>query len=216
MCRENLIDFDSYIIYENGTIFSKSWNREKKPQETDDGYLRLSLKCNDGKNRSFLLHRVIYYFFKGEIPEEMRVNHIDEYKKNNIIGNLNLLTHKDNCNWGTRNERISEKHKGVRKGSPSDETREHISIAQKKRFETENVWNKGIKNCFSEDTIKKMRDSHKKRSVLQLDNEGNEVGLFYSLMEAKRKLGIDASSIMRCCKGKQKTAGGYKWKYNSI
>ena len=29
----------------------------------------------------------------------------------------------------------------------------------------------------------------------------------------EREINIDKSSIIRCCKGKQSTAGGYKWKY---
>lgn len=30
---------------------------------------------------------------------------------------------------------------------------------------------------------------------------------------AKEELGIDNSSILKCCKGKIATAGGYNWKY---
>ena len=31
--------------------------------------------------------------------------------------------------------------------------------------------------------------------------------------EVERKLNISNSHISACCKGKRKTAGGYKWKY---
>lgn len=37
--------------------------------------------------------------------------------------------------------------------------------------------------------------------------------LYFSSMEAEQKTGINHSSIVRCCKGKQETAGGYTWKY---
>lgn len=36
---------------------------------------------------------------------------------------------------------------------------------------------------------------------------------FNCIMEAERITGIDNTSIVRCCKGKQKHAGGYIWKY---
>lgn len=36
---------------------------------------------------------------------------------------------------------------------------------------------------------------------------------FSCIREAENKTGIDNSSISRCCKGKQNTAGGYKWEY---
>ena len=37
--------------------------------------------------------------------------------------------------------------------------------------------------------------------------------VFKSQVEAARELGLDDSSINHCLKGKQKTCGGYHWKY---
>ena len=36
---------------------------------------------------------------------------------------------------------------------------------------------------------------------------------FESALKAGQELGIDSSSIRKCCKGKRKTAGGYHWQY---
>ena len=36
---------------------------------------------------------------------------------------------------------------------------------------------------------------------------------FKSQVEAARELGLDNRYISACCKGKRKTAGGYRWKY---
>lgn len=213
MCRESLIDFSNYEIYEDGRIWSKHWKRFIEGTETLDGYLRINLITIKGISGSFMWNRVIYYFYNGDIPDGMYVNHKDEDKKNNSISNLNLLTHEQNCNWGTRNERISKSHKGKKLGSPSEEARKKISEAQKKRFETDEPWNKGKKNCFSEDTILKMRKSQKNKPINLLNDEGVILKSFESLMDAERQLGINASSIMRCCQGKQKTAGGFHWEY---
>lgn len=75
-----------------------------KPQKNSDNYLFIRLY----KNRvveTFRINRLVYSTFIGEIPEGMQVNHIDEDKENNRVENLNLMTPKENCNWGTRNAR---------------------------------------------------------------------------------------------------------------
>lgn len=37
--------------------------------------------------------------------------------------------------------------------------------------------------------------------------------VFPSAHEVERQLGIDKSNIIKCCKGKYKTCGGYHWRY---
>jgi len=53
------------------------------------------------------------------------------------------------------------------------------------------------------------------KSVIQLDINNNYIRTFSSATEAQKELGIKQNSICLCCKGKYKTAGGYKWKYNN-
>lgn len=111
MCKESLIDFDKYEITNDGKIFSKFFNRYFEGSTDEDGYITTALKCTDGKKRHFRWHRVIWYYFNGEIPRGMQVNHIDECKTNNALSNLNLMTPKQNSNWGTRNQRLGETFK---------------------------------------------------------------------------------------------------------
>ena len=53
--------------------------------------------------------------------------------------------------------------------------------------------------------------SNKKRSkpvyCIELDKT------FYGARQAARELGLDNSSIIKCCKGRYKTHGGFHWKY---
>lgn len=49
--------------------------------------------------------------------------------------------------------------------------------------------------------------------VKQLSLTGEIIRVWNSMAEASNKLGIFKSQICCCCKGKQRTAGGYRWEY---
>lgn len=51
-----------------------------------------------------------------------------------------------------------------------------------------------------------------KRKVCQI-KEKRMINIFDSLTEASMKTGINCACICECCKGRQKTAGGYIWRY---
>lgn len=49
--------------------------------------------------------------------------------------------------------------------------------------------------------------------VVMFDKDMNELSRFDSAKQASAKTGADISAIIKCCKGKLKTAKGFKWKY---
>lgn len=57
--------------------------------------------------------------------------------------------------------------------------------------------------------------SRKFREICQINDDGKIINIFPSSAEAKRVTGICDTSIIRCCHGTLKTAGGYEWKYLS-
>ena len=81
--------------------------RDVKQFIGENGYFKVSL-CKNGKPISKDVHRLVYEAFNGKILDNMQVNHIDENKTNNTLSNLNLLTPKENTNWGTAIERMKE------------------------------------------------------------------------------------------------------------
>lgn len=102
-------DFTKYEVFDDGRIWSYSHNKWLKPTPNRKGYLRICLYDNDGNKKSYRHHRVVYESCsQAPIPEGFDVNHIDEDKTNNHMSNLNLMTHKENCNFGTRNERAAK------------------------------------------------------------------------------------------------------------
>ena len=103
-------DYNKYDVYEDGRIYSYKSKKFLKPGTSTSGYQIVSLSNNEGEIKKYQLHRVVYETFSGEpIPEGLQVNHIDECKTNNHINNLNLMTCKENINWGSANERRSKK-----------------------------------------------------------------------------------------------------------
>lgn len=106
-------DYPNYMVSNLGRVKNLNYNhtgREKilKPKIDKDGYLLICLYKN-GKQKFFRVHRLVYEAFYVEIPKGMQVNHINEIKTDNRLENLNLMTPKENINWGTRNERSIEK-----------------------------------------------------------------------------------------------------------
>lgn len=55
-----------------------------------------------------------------------------------------------------------------------------------------------------------------KKPVTQCDLNGNEIKQHESARKASIELSIDASAIGKVCKGKQKTAGGFSWRYLDV
>lgn len=80
--------------------------RKEKLRKLQDnrGYLEIVLRKSN-ETQQFSVHRLVYETFVGEIPEGMQVNHINENKSDNRVDNLNLMTPKENSNWGTGIER---------------------------------------------------------------------------------------------------------------
>lgn len=54
----------------------------------------------------------------------------------------------------------------------------------------------------------------KKIKINQYDIQGNFIKQWEYIRQIQKELGINNANIVRCCKGKRKSAGGYIWKYN--
>jgi hypothetical protein len=55
----------------------------------------------------------------------------------------------------------------------------------------------------------------KSKPVIQTNEAGNILNRFAGAREAERKTGVSYQHISSCCTGKQKTAGGYVWKFDN-
>ena len=73
-----------YAITEDGRVWSYSSNKWRKLAISPKGYYTVQLS-KEGKVYNFLVHRLVYNTFKGEIPEGLTVDHIDGNKINNTL-----------------------------------------------------------------------------------------------------------------------------------
>ena len=110
-------------------------------------------------------------------------------------------------------KKLSEAHRGKKL---SHETKKKLSETHKGKT----TWMKG--KHHSEETKKKLSEAIKgkhingklSKPVLQINKDTNEIITeFPSVGEVERQLGFYQSNISRCCKGKRKTCGGFKWQY---
>lgn len=67
----------------------------------------------------------------------------------------------------------------------------------------------------SDETRKKISERIKVK-VRQISLDNTFIAEYNSPTLAGRTVGIDGSCIVKCCKGKRKTAGGYKWEYSEL
>lgn len=120
---KDIPNYEGYQISNLGRVKSlKRFYRVKekilKPLITCNGYYQVALWKNSIA-KFYKVHRLVWEVFNGQIPENMQVNHINEIKIDNRLENLNLMTPKENSNWGTRNERCAEALKNRKDQSKS-------------------------------------------------------------------------------------------------
>ena len=154
----------------------------KKLRVNNMGYVCVGL-CKDGKVKTFSVHRLVATAFIPNPKNLPVVNHRDENPSNNCVKNLEWCTQKYNTNYGTCQERRSEKIKGKKNPMYGRKGENHPTYGRK-----------GEK-------------SQNAKKVICLETKQ----IFGSIVDAKQWLG--KGNINTCLAGKIKSAGGYHWMY---
>lgn len=102
-----LINGYDYSVSSLGRIRNNRTGRILKGVPNTFGYLQVFLYKN-GRSKRFTVHQLVAsYFLLDQMGKE--INHINEDKLDNRVENLEYITHKENCNYGTRNSRMATK-----------------------------------------------------------------------------------------------------------
>lgn len=109
---------NKYELSNLGNLVHKKTKKAVKGCLHNNGYIYDGFRI-EGKIITKARHRLMWETFVGEIPKGMQINHINEIKTDNRLENLNLMTCKENNNWGTRNERSAKAQTNSPKRSKS-------------------------------------------------------------------------------------------------
>lgn len=101
----NVRSLDRVISNGKGRIGTRLFKGKVLSTSKDDyGYqtVRLSKK---GETKTFRLHTLIWKSFNGYVPKNKVIDHIDDNPSNNLLCNLQLLSHRENIIKGTVKKR---------------------------------------------------------------------------------------------------------------
>lgn len=93
--------FSKYFITEDGQVWSEKTKMFLKPRFDKNGYVRISMKNDEGKLKTRFIHRLVAEAYIPNPEGLATVNHKDENKQNNCVDNLEWLSQKDNVRYGT-------------------------------------------------------------------------------------------------------------------
>ena len=107
-----------YEVSDQGRVKSLKYGKEKilKPRKHTCGYLQVGL-YKDGQNKVSLIHRLVAEAFIPNPNNLETINHKDEVKTNNAVGNLEWMSQGDNVaysqpQWAKRSVQMFDKKTG--------------------------------------------------------------------------------------------------------
>ena len=86
-------DYDDYIVFKTGKVFSLKKNIFLKPYLTKKGYLYVTFSKKGYKTRrTMIVHRIVALLFVPNPQNKLTVDHINHNKKDNRLQNLGWFT----------------------------------------------------------------------------------------------------------------------------
>ena len=224
-----------------GLVECKRKGKILKPKMKQNGYYSVCLRCNNQKYH-YLLHRIVAEAFIPN-PENLPcINHKDEDKLNNKVGNLEWCTHKYNSNYGTRKDRIRDYNLKnimtpiIQYDMDGNVINTYESLSEAERlsglaaadiagvckgrrlsthgfiFKYVNPLNPQRRKPEYNKTFLNHAISLRKQ-VCQYDLNGNHINTFESIREACKKTGVSWFSIHGTLSGKRNHTHGYVFKF---
>lgn len=186
-------NFSHKILYENLTLEEAGIIEKKLIEELQLTNPKYGYNLREGGNGKFNEH-------SRQLMSQARLGN-----KNNL-GNKMSQEQKDKISKSLKIYYLTHDN-GMKGKHHSEETKCKLS-----------------QRIISNETREKMKKNHANvsgannpsaKSVQQLDKNGNLIKEFPYATLAAKELNLDLSSIIKCCRGKNKTCGGYIWRYTN-
>ena len=186
-----------YQISNLGNVRSLNYNRTGetrilKTRINKHGYVCINL---GRKRKGFKVHRLVAIAFIPNPDNKPCVDHINTIKTDNRVENLRWVTHEENANNPLSREHKSEAFKGEKHPMYGRRGKDNPNFGKKHTEEFKQA-RRGENNPHSKEIY-----------CVELDRK------FTTIKQASEEFGLDNSAIVKCCKGKRKTCGGYSWMY---
>ena len=163
--------------------------------------------------------------YKAKRAQMLKEQWQNEEYRNLVISKLKLQTGDKNPFYGKRHTNETKKQISIKNSNKqrTEKTCQKLSDARIKLWQNEEYRTKMTKQLQGENNPhygKKHCDEAKNSigekngiPVVQLDKNDNFIDEFRSAKMAENKTKINRTSISRCCRCQQQTAGGFKWMY---
>lgn len=221
--------YQTYFASDDGNIYRKLPGGDfvmKKPGHQTKRYLIMSLSEN-GRVKSYRLHRLIALAWIPNPKNLPEVNHIDENKKNNDASNLE---------WCTRLQNIQHSKNSIKRftkpviqsdftGKYMGRYRSIVEAAEKtgigKRViaavcKGDGRSAGGFLWHFENEYTSAPLSLHKaSKPVEQYDMSGAYIRTFESVKSAAESVSGFYNNISACCSGKSNSSHGYIWKFST-
>lgn len=170
--------------------------RVMKAQVDEKGYLRIRL--HGDQKRMFRVHQLVALTFIPNPDSKPEINHRNGRKQDNSVENLEWVTTAENFTHA-RETGLLKPRRG----------KDHPCFG-KKWVNHPCFGRSGSENPMFGRTGSL---SPRSRRVTQQSKTGESIREFESITIASGETGINASCITTVCRGRQKSAGGYRWSY---
>lgn len=181
-----------------------------------DGYLCVFLN-KDGTPKRFMTHRLVVEAFIPKDDSRLLIDHINTIRTDNRLCNLRRCTASENA----QNPLTRQHYREHIEKFGTDAYRRKFSLKERewRRQRYSGEGNPMYGKTHKESSKQKMREKAQRRTpknykrVAQYTNKGELVKVWEGVVFAAVGTGIHKSSISGCCRGENKSAGGFVWKY---
>ena len=208
-----------YDVSDLGSVRSHYGGRVRylKGNKLKNGYIQVALYKN-GKMKTFYIHRLAWEGFYGTIPSGMQIDHINTVRDDNRIENLRVVSPSENHRNPITAERMQE---AARRLTEDPQWRQKNREAMKK-LAKDHKWRQKNREAMkkrseNQEWRQKNREAIMRvfaKPIVQLDkNTGEVIRHWECARDIERELGVSNSNISKCCRGKQKSACGFGWRF---